>query len=192
MLTLVNNLVKSLSLFHPVPKEVKNFFLTHCRIRKVNRGDFLLTPGEVCDKYFFIHQGVIRAFIQEDSREVTTWISINNELVTSIYSMLEQRPSIEYIQAIRDTTLLELNEIDVEQLYKVVPEFNIISRKLITAYYQDAEVRSFIARMPSAESRCQFFLKTYPEKAILVPKKYIASFLGIREETLSRAMRKCK
>lgn len=192
MLTLVNNLVKSLSLLHPISNEVKSFFLHNCRVKKVGRGGFLLKPGEVCDKYYFIHEGVVRAFMREGDKEVTTWISSNNEMVTSIYSMLDNSPSVEYIQAIRQTLLLELDASALEQLLMEVPEFNVIARKLITTYYRDAEIRSFIARMPSAESRCNFYLKTYPEKSLVVPKKYIASFLGIREETLSRVMNKSK
>ncbi len=192
MLTLINNLIKTLSIFHPVSKEVKNFFLANCRLKKFKKGEFLLCPGEICDKYYYIHQGVIRAFIRQGDKEVTTWISTNSEMVTSIYSMRENRPSMEYIQVIRESVLLEIDASAVERLFEEVPSFNIIARKLITAYYQDAEIRSFIARMPSAEARCQFYLKTYPDKSIVVPKKYIASFLGIREETLSRAMSKRK
>lgn len=190
MLSLVNDLVKMLSLFYPVPKEVKSYLLAHCRIRKAAKGEYLLVPGAICDRYFFIHEGVVRAFIREGNKEVTTWISSANEIATSIYSMQENRPSMEYIQAIRESTLLELDAEKLEELFKKIPETNIIIRRLLTAYYQDAEIRSFIARIPSAEARCQFFLKTYPEKALLVPKKYIASFLGIREETLSRVLKK--
>jgi CRP-like cAMP-binding protein len=177
-------------LFHPVPREIKRYLLANFQLRKVRRGEFLLTPGEVCSAYYFIHQGALRAFIKEGEKEVTTWISCNNELATSIYSMREKRPSLEYIQAIKDSILLELASDKLEVLFQKIPESNVIVRKLITAYYQDAEIRSFIARMPSAESRCNFFLKAYPEKALIIPKKYIASFLGIREETLSRILKK--
>ena len=166
--------------------------MSHCRVKRVRRGEYLVQPGEYCQKYYFIHQGLIRAFVKQEKKEVTTWISMNNEMVTSIYSMLEQKPSIEYIQAIRESVLLELDAHDLEKLYEVVPTFNTNIRKLITAYYQDAEMRSYIARMPSATSRCSFYLDRYPEKALLAPKKYIASFLGIREETLSRALKKRK
>jgi len=192
MLTLVNDLVKMLSLFYPVSKEVRAFLLANCRLRKAAKGEYLLVPGEVCDRYFFIHQGVVRAFIREGGKEVTTWISATNEIATSIYSMREKRPSMEYIQAIRESVLLELDADKLEELFQKFPETNIIIRRLLTAYYQDAEIRSFIARIPSAEARCQFFLKAYPDKALLAPKKYIASFLGIREETLSRVMNKRK
>ncbi len=184
--SLINSLVAMFAAHHPVPAEVKHFLAKHCQIKTLNKGDYLLRAGEVCDQYYFIHKGIIRAFMEEAGKEITTWISVDGELVTSIYSMLHQRASVENIQVLKQATLLQLDAAMLERLFEAVPVFNTIIRKVITSYYQDAEFRAFIARIPSAEAKCKLYLQAYPHKAALVPRKYIASFLGIREETYSR------
>ena len=188
----VSELIKVVSLFYPVPVQAQDFLREHCVVKAFRKGEYLLRPGEVCTTYHFIYQGVIRAFIRQGEKEVTTWISCANEIVTSIYSMHERTPSIEYIQVIREAVLVELSADKLEELLQLVPEMNILLRRLLTVYYQDAEIRSFIARIPSAAARCRYYLDVYAEKAPMIPKKYIASFLGIREETLSRMLSRDK
>ena len=63
-------------------------------------------------------------------------------------------------------------------------------RKLLQQYYKDAEGRAFVARLTNAENKYKYFLKRYRHLANRVPLKYIASFLGITLETLSRTRKK--
>ena len=183
-------MVNTLSEFHPISQEVKRYLHKHCKVKKLSKGGYLVKPGEISRRFYFIHKGVLRSFVRDGEKEVTSWISSNRELVAPISSLLDCRPSAEYIQAIRETVLLELDAALVDALFDQHPEFNVVARKLVTRYYQDAEIRSYMVRIASVEARCLFFLNNYPEKALVVPKKYIASFIGIRKETLSRVWKK--
>ena len=86
--------------------------------------------------------------------------------------------------------MLALTLADLERLYEQHPEFNIVSRKLLQQYYSDAEGRAFIARLTNAETKYKQFLIRYSHFANRIPLTYIASFLGITLETLSRVRRK--
>ena len=97
---------------------------------------------------------------------------------------------MENMQAIENCELLALTWSDFQNLYIRFPEFNTVARKLLQKYYQDAEGRAFIARITNAENKYRLFLTSYGHLANRIPLKYIASFLGITLETLSRVRKK--
>jgi CRP-like cAMP-binding protein len=97
-----------------------------------------------------------------------------------------QAPALENIKAIEDSELLFMNYKDLQELYKTFPEYNIVGRKVYEKYYWDAEIRAIIGRISKAEKKYEYFLKMHPFLANRVPLKYIASYLGISLETLSR------
>ena len=154
--------------------------------KTIGRGKFLLRPGEYCEHYYFIYKGLLRAFIKEDKKEITTWLNPENEITTSIRSMVRRQPSVEYIQALEDSELYALHFNHMEEMYKLFPEMNILARKLLVEYYADSEERAYISRIPSAKKRYSHFIATRPELVNRIPLKYVASYLGITLETLSR------
>src|SRR6185436_2481982 len=107
-----------------------------------------------------------------------------------ISSLDAKAPAVENMQAIENCELLALTYADFQDLYIKFPEFNIVARKLLQKYYKDAEGRAFIARVTSAEKKYQLFLIRYGHLGNRIPLKYIASFLGITLETLSRVRKK--
>ena len=154
------------------------------------KGDLLLAAGQVCEHIYFIKKGSVRGFIKEGDKDITTWITAENELVTSIYGLSKKRPALENMQALEDCEMLTLTLADLENLYLQFPEFNIVTRKLLERYYQDAEGRAFIARLTNAENKYTQFLATYGHLSNRIPLKYIASFLGMTLETLSRVRKR--
>ncbi|MES1223398.1 MAG: Crp/Fnr family transcriptional regulator, partial [Bacteroidota bacterium] len=135
---------------------------------------------------YFIKKGAVRGFIKENGKDITTWITAENEMVTSISGLESHEPSIENMQAIEDCDMLAITYDDLKNLYIRHPEFNVVIRKLLQQYYRDAEGRAFIARLTNAETKYKHFLSKYPHLVNRIPLKYIASFLGITLETLSR------
>lgn len=183
-------LVGLLGSLHPLSADIVDFIQQKASYKAVRKGKMLLKSGEVCHHLYFIRKGAIRGFIKEEDKDITTWISIDNEIVTSISGLNDQAPSIENIQAIEHAELLILSYTDLETLYREYLEFNIVGRKLLQRYYQDAEGRAFIARIPGAEKKYQYFVQHYPHLINRVPIKYIASFLGVTLETLSRVRKR--
>src|ERR1700755_3551095 len=104
----INNLVNGLSYFHPVSNEVKEYFERHTIPYTAKKRELLLKVGAVCNYVYFIKKGILRGFIQEGDKDITTWITAENELVTAIPSLNKQSPSREYIQAVEDCELLAI------------------------------------------------------------------------------------
>ncbi len=175
---------------HPLPKGIDDFFEKHVVSIYFRRGQLLLRAGAMCNHIYFIKKGAVRGFIKEDNKDVTTWITVENEMVTSIYSLDNDEPATENMEAIEDCELLALTYSDLNKLYQQFPEFNIVTRKLLQQYYKDAEGRAFIARLNNAENKYRHFLKKSSHLANRIPLKFIASYLGMTLETLSRVRKR--
>lgn len=179
-------ILQMVNYFHPVSKAIESYIIKHTFPCAIKRGKNLINQGEICDKIYFIKKGALRAFVKEGKKDLTTWITVENEIVTAITSFNSQIPAIENIQAIEDCELLSMNYNDLQNLYTQFPEYNIVGRKIYEKYYWDAEIRALIARLSKAEKKYEYFLKVHSNLSNRVPLKHIASYLGISLETLSR------
>jgi CRP-like cAMP-binding protein len=79
---------------------------------------------------------------------------------------------------------------DLETFYQEYPESNALARKLLQLYYAEAERRAFVARLTKAENKYRHFLLHQQHLSNRIPLKYIASYLGMTLETLSRVRKK--
>jgi len=184
------SVIETLNYFYPLSEGIKDYFRKHTYSCSFRKGKLLLKAGEVCEHIYFIKKGAVRGFIKDGTKDITTWITAENEVVSSISSLDIREPAQENMQAIENCEMLALTYTDFQNLYVKFPEFNIVARKLLQKYYQDAERRAFIARVTKAEKKYRLFLTRYGHLANRIPLKYIASFLGITLETLSRVRKK--
>jgi CRP-like cAMP-binding protein len=182
----ITPLFAALDKFHPLSPPIKDFLKQHVFAIRADKGDLLLKAGSLCENVYFILSGLLRGHIIDGNKDITTWISCEYEMVTSIYSLDSYTPALENIEAIEDCELLVLKTVHLQELYDDYPDFNIVGRKLLQQYYRAAECRAFISRVNRAEDKYEHFLKLYSHLSNRVLLKYIASFLGITFETLSR------
>jgi len=146
----------------------------------------LLKPGSPADHFYFIVKGVVQGYIKEEGRQITTWIVAENEIVGSIGTLGTNNLCQEYLQALEDCVLVAIPISLTEKIFDTFPETNVIGRRLWEYNYRSAEQRAYISRIPSAKKRYDQFVKNYPHLLDRISLKYVASFLGITHETLSR------
>jgi CRP-like cAMP-binding protein len=171
---------------HPVSQAAEAFARQKIYPLHVQKGAILVKAGQVCPAIYYVKRGILRGYVQEGIKDITTWITCERELATAISSFDLQRPSVENIQALEDADLAGLNFEDLQYMYDHFPEINIVGRKILQQYYRDAEERAFIARLTEATSKYKRFAATKNDMLSRVPLKYIASYLGMTMETLSR------
>ncbi len=176
--------------FYQINDATADFFIQNTYPLTVKKGAVIHYAGEICNHIYFITKGAIRGFVKEGNKEKTTYISVENEMVTAIYSYYMQRPSVENMDAVEDCQLLKMSHEKLQELYELEPTVNILVRRILEKYYADAEMRALTSRFSSAEIKYEFFLENYSHLTNRIPLTYIASFLGISLETLSRVRAK--
>lgn len=171
---------------YSIEDEAIHLIASQLTFKRVRKGKHLLSPGQICEHLYFIQKGMIRSFIKEGGKEITTWIDMEGEVSTSIRGYCYRHPSYEYLQTLEDCELIILTYSDLDMLLNKYIELNVVVRKFLEECYAGAEERAFISRIPNAGKRYKHLLKTRPEMINRIPLKYIASYLGITMETLSR------
>ena len=173
-------------LVYPISDEARIYINEKTYRIHVSKGEHLTQAGEICNSLFLVEKGIMRGYVREGRKEITTWITCENELVTSITGFDQQIPGKENLHAIEDCDVIVLHHADLYYLYNNFPEMNIVGRKVLEQYYRSAEERAFIARLTEATSKYKYFISTSSHLLNRVPLKYIASYLGMTLETLSR------
>lgn len=186
----ISSLVAALNFFHPLSEGVIDFLKQKVEPVSFRRGELLLKAGGYCEYVYFIRSGVVRGFVKDNGKILTTWITAENELVSAISSLELHTPALESIEALEDCDMLAMHVSSMKELYEKHPEFNITGRKLLEKYYRDAERRALIVRLSNAEQKYRFFIENYSHLANRIQLKVVASFLGITLETLSRVRKK--
>lgn len=185
----MEELLQYLNLIFPLSNALCEHLSVILKSKKYLRKDFLLKSGHISDKIFFIERGLIRCFYSQHEKEVCSWFMKEEDCIISVESFFKQKPSYENIQALEDTNTYYIDYNELQFIYQNFPEFNFIGRALTEKYYTLSEQRLYSLRMQTASERYHFLLENYPELIQRVPSKYLASYLGIAEETLSRNKR---
>jgi len=160
---------------------------------KLRHRQFLLEAGDVCKNLYFIHKGLLRCYYIKENEEtgeeteVNTWFMRERDICVSVHSYYKQAPSYEYIQALEDCELICIAHDKLEEVYRKYIDFNFIGRVLTVEYLLDWAEQLKDIRMLKAQQRYEAFRKRAPELEQRVPQKYLASFLDMQPETLSRA-----
>lgn len=153
---------------------------------EISKKQFLFKKGHVCDRIYFIQKGLFRCFYEVSEEEICSWFMKEMDVIISVESFFMQIPSYESIQAIEDSEYYYITHKELNYLYENFMEFNFIGRKLTEHYYTLSEKRLFTMRSQKAADRYKFLRDHFPDIIQRVPSGYIASYLGITIETLSR------
>ena len=186
----ITPLLAVLKQFHPLNPGIEAYLAEHVRSFKARKRKLLQKEGQPCEQLYFIVKGAIRAFRREGQKDITTWINVEDHLVSPMFAPGRLAASLENIQTLENSELLVLRYDDLETLYQLYPETNLLARRVLQVYYADAEKRAFIARLTKAENRYRYFLVQHQPLVNRIPLKYIASYLGMTLETLSRVRKR--
>ena len=173
--------------FHDLSPEIEQIINEQTFPVAFKKNKFISSPLHRNKFIFLLLRGVARGYMKEEDKEITTWIAKEHELVGNIRNLWdEQQPTEEYVQALEDVEAIAVPHAMSRQLYNNFEIANYVGRKMTQIHYLHACERAYISRLQSAEKRYKRFMHSYPELVNRVPLKYIASFLCMRLETLSR------
>ncbi len=152
----------------------------------VPRKKLLIENGQVSRQMFFLYEGFVRFFHWKDGTEVTSDFYFAPGFITSFTSFIEQKPSVVNIQAMVKMEVLAMRYDDLQHLYHSIHQIERLGRLLTEQVFITFEkhLLSFLNNSP--QERYLWLLKEYPEFIKNIPLQYLASYLGIAPESLSR------
>jgi len=154
--------------------------------KELAKGSLLITEGKVCDEVNSVEEGCLRGFYNHDGKEITYWFAFENDFVTSFYSFISRKPCVESIQAIENCRMWSISYNDLQSLYNNYPQVERLGRLMNERYYVRLEERFARNHFKEAKERYENLILYSPHILQRVPLGYIASYLGITQETLSR------
>jgi CRP-like cAMP-binding protein len=150
------------------------------------KGAFLLQQDEVCRKSFWVEEGIARKFYLNDGKEITTELFFENDLAVSFESYALQKPSREFIQALTNITVWQTDFTAFRDAKITSPKLAELDLLMTEYYAMWLEQRLFEFHTLDATQRYLRLLQEHPHVVQNIPLTYIASYLGISLETLSR------
>jgi CRP-like cAMP-binding protein len=167
-------------------EDEKNVIKSYFSLKKIKKGDFFLQENEESLQLGIIQRGVFRTFQKIDQVEKVKRIESEGAFLTDLYSLLSGKPSIENIQALEDSEVWVIEKADMCTLYDKFKNFERLGRRYFEKLYMQEHQRNFAFHTEDAATRYEKFRTKYPQIVDRVPQNYIASYLGITPQSLSR------
>ena len=159
----------------------------HFNGKIIPKNQFLLTSGKICDEYLFLEKGYMRTFAHDtQGNEVTTNLCIPGQVVFEVSSFFSRTRSKENIQALTDCEGWYITYEQLNHLFHALPEFREFGRSVLVKGFSALKTRMLSMITETAEERYAQLLKNNPAILQHAPLKYIASYLGITDTSLSR------
>lgn len=155
-------------------------------MRKYAKKEYILTKGKVENFVSFLDSGIIRFFVAELEKEITFEIGFENGFVTAYDSFLTRRPVDYEVQALTDCLLWSISYEDLQELYQHTQSGNRVGRLAAERLYIEKGKRQMTLLKDTAEQRYTRLITEYPHLIRFIPGKYLASYIGITPQALSR------
>lgn len=159
-------------------------------IKSLPKGHFLLKEGQYNNDTYFILEGLVRQYKLIDGNEITTNFFTEEQWIISLENFKVKTPSKYNLICVEDTSLVIGNEQKAQELFKQFPRFETISRQILeTVFFEQQNLmNTYITDKP--EQRYLKLLKSRPEIFQRVPQYDIATYIGVKPESLSRIRKK--
>lgn len=152
----------------------------------LEKGDYFLKAGRVCDKFSFQCSGLLRIYAHYEEKEITQWISSKNSFITDLSGLICNEPGKFHMQALTPCTFYTMYKTDYNNLPSVIESWPHLERTLLARCFKFMESRVFGLLAMSGEERYKFIFGNNPSLFNEVPLKYLASMIGMTPESMSR------
>lgn len=158
----------------------------------VKKMDHVLVSGTYVKELFFFNKGTFRVYHLKDGEEFTTKFLYAPCIYAELFSIRKVMPTFFNIQALNDCDCYKANFVKIEKLFETSPNIRRLFLKLYEHIYMKTAKRQVSFILDSQSKRYANLLAEFPNIINEIPLQYIASFIGVKPETLSRIRRKSK
>lgn len=178
--------IDAFSMMHPLSAECREDFASIIKFQSLPKNTMLLDFGKKANTLFFIKKGLARAYYDHDGEEVTYYFAIDGQFMCTVPSIFDGRPSTSAIQLIEQSDIHSISYKDFDDCCARYHDLERASRKLFSMLLllglEDIES----LRFHSAHERYLMVQKRHPGILNRCPLKYIASYIGTTQVSLSR------
>ncbi len=182
----MNEIRKFIENIEPMSDSDWQFFSSKLQKVKLKKNSLLLKIGEVEDHLCFMRKGVVRFYVPREDHDLTFGFLFENEFVTAYDSFLMRTPSEYQIETLSETILWKITHRDLEKVYEKTDCGNIIGRKMAENMFLIKSKRELSLLSKTAEERYLDLFTDRPKLLQQIPLKYIASYIGVTPQALSR------
>lgn len=171
----------------PLSDEEFNFFNGLLRSKIIARKEILISEGDCCPHIYFVEKGLLCSFLTDDAGEAhVVQFALEGYWISDLYSFFSGKPAIYTVEALEDCQLLVLDKRGFEAACDHLNKFERFFRILVQNAYVQAQYR--IARTFSADAGQRYLelVERHPDIVQRVPQFLIASYLGVKPQSLSR------
>ncbi len=153
---------------------------------KYAKGDKIVSEGEVCQYIYYIEKGLIRQFYYKNGKEVTEYLGVEHMICMCIESLFKEEPTHLQMEALEPTLLYALPKNRLEATAMRNVNMQMLYRKILEESLIISQVRADMLRFESAQNRYKLMCELTPQIVLRAPLNYIANYLQMTPETLSR------
>jgi CRP-like cAMP-binding protein len=153
---------------------------------KFQKGEKILSEGDTSTYIYWIVKGLVREFYFKNGKEVTEYMATENTIVMSIESLFKEQPTKLQISALEPTLIYAMPRQLLEQVAMKSVNIQILYRKILEESLILSQVHADMLRFETAQDRYMKLVKLQPQLVLRAPLVYIASYLQMTPETLSR------
>lgn len=154
--------------------------------QKYAKGEMILKEGEICRQFLYIGKGLVRQFYFKHGKEVTEHLGQEHTIVMCIESLFKEEPTKLQVEALEPTTVYALPKAELERVAMHNVNIQILYRKILEESLIISQIHADLVRFETAQDRYKKLCKLCPQVVLRAPLVYIASYLQMTPETLSR------
>ena len=153
---------------------------------KFTKGQSILKEGEVCKNIYYLDRGLIRQFYLKNEKEVTEHLGADHSIFMCIESLFKEEPTKLQVEALENSWVYALPKSDLEKIALHNVNIQMMFRKILEESLIISQIHADLVRFESAKSRYKKLQKLYPQVILRSPLTYVANYLQMTPETLSR------
>ena len=158
--------------------------------KQVEKKELLVREGQQCNHIWFVNSGALYSYILNEEAETTViQFALEGWWISDLYSFYSGRKAVYNIEALEDSELLQLSKPHFENACEKFPSIDRFFRILIQNAYVSLQYRLAKTNSEDALHRYEEFSKIHPDFPQRIPQYLIASYLGIKPQSLSRIRR---
>ena len=153
---------------------------------KFTKGQTILAEGEVCRNIMYIAKGLVRQFYFKKEKEVTEHMSVEGGMIMCIESLFKEEPTKLQVEALEPTIMYFLPKQRLEEVALHNVNIQILYRKILEESLIQSQIHADLVRFETAQDKYKRMCKLAPQVVLRAPLVYIASYLQMTPETLTR------